>query len=1023
MAGFALLLAAAVTLSAQAGNTGDVVGRVLNAQTGRYLNNARVSVQGTNLVAFTNEFGDYRLLNVPAGSQQLVVFFSGFGENVIPVEVTPGQTTTQNVSLGGTVDDDTIVLSAFTVAAGRDTDIASIAVNEQRFSPNIKTVIEADAFGDVAEGNIGEFLKFLPGVTVDYVAADVRTVSVRGFGAQFSSVYVDGFRMASSASGSTSRIFEFEQVSINNASRIELTKVPTPSMPADSLGGSVNMVSKNAFERDGAQFNYRAYLNMNSEEVRFTKTPGPGRKDTYKVLPGFDFDYTLPVSRNLGFVITGLSSNQFNEQHRSQTMWNFGQGGGTYTPPGSTAVTLPNATAQNPFLQQYVMQDGPKNSFRDSFSVKMDWRISENSTFWAGFQTNYYKAFFGNRNITWEAGSNGVPTPAAGQPLRWSSDFTEGATGRGSVRHGGSFRHKMGATNALLTKYRYVGRDWEIDAGLGYSGSKTWYRDMDRGHFSEVRTTLVGTSRVLFSDYGDNRPDTIRAVNAAGQDLDYYNLSNYRVNTVRSVPIDSRDEFRTAHINAKRALDGLPFPLAVRAGLDVRQQLRDIRRSDTTWNFVGPDGVANTADDNAGNFLDERYGVYSYWGFNNVQWYSPYKLRDAFDTNPGWFAQTPAQVLNAERFRIRNSQDLDETITSVYLQGEAKFVDNRLTVISGARYERTSGDHLGPYSPGTGLTLADVQANWRERGTRFQESYDGIYPSLHATFNVTDDFLVRVAYAKTLGRPDFGNIVPNVRANPGTTEENDGVGAIPANRIIYNNTALQPYEGNNYDLSLEYYFRSGLISFGLFHKDVEGFFGTQSGPVTADLLQRLQLPAGWLTEFPDMTYQTTVNTDQTTRITGYEFSIRHPLTFIPGIGQRIEAFLNLTKLDLRGSAEADFRGFIDESANLGLTYRHNPLTLRANLNYRGRQRMAPQTGAAYGGSAGGFYEYMADRFTLDLNAEYRYRRGLAFFANVRNVFNESQDLERYNHISPSYSHLFRREKFGAQITLGVKGTF
>src|SRR5690606_15796684 len=144
---------------------------------------------------------------------------------------------------------------------------------EQRFSPNIKNVIETDAFGDIAEGNVGEFLKFLPGVTVDYVAADVRTVSVRGFPPAYTVVTVDGFRMASSASGAGSRIFEFEQVSINNASRIEVAKVPTPSSQANGIGGAVNMIGKNAFERKSGQFNYRLTFNMNHEDLDlFSKT-------------------------------------------------------------------------------------------------------------------------------------------------------------------------------------------------------------------------------------------------------------------------------------------------------------------------------------------------------------------------------------------------------------------------------------------------------------------------------------------------------------------------------------------------------------------------------------------------------------------------------------------------------------------------------------------------------------------------------------------------------------------------------
>ncbi|MGH8020214.1 MAG: TonB-dependent receptor plug domain-containing protein [Opitutaceae bacterium] len=76
--------------------------------------------------------------------------------------------------------------------------------------------------------NIGEFMKYLPGVTVDYVAADVRTVSVRGFADNFTSVWVNGARVASAASGSNTRAFEFEQVSINNIARIEFIEVADP---------------------------------------------------------------------------------------------------------------------------------------------------------------------------------------------------------------------------------------------------------------------------------------------------------------------------------------------------------------------------------------------------------------------------------------------------------------------------------------------------------------------------------------------------------------------------------------------------------------------------------------------------------------------------------------------------------------------------------------------------------------------------------------------------------------------------
>jgi len=54
------------------------------------------------------------------------------------------------------------------VSASRETDGDAIAINEQRYAPNLKNVVAADSLGDVMDGNVGEFLKFLPGVVPEY---------------------------------------------------------------------------------------------------------------------------------------------------------------------------------------------------------------------------------------------------------------------------------------------------------------------------------------------------------------------------------------------------------------------------------------------------------------------------------------------------------------------------------------------------------------------------------------------------------------------------------------------------------------------------------------------------------------------------------------------------------------------------------------------------------------------------------------------------------------------------------------
>src|SRR5688572_16968068 len=158
--------------------TGSISGRVQNVATGQYLNNARVSVKGSNNTVFTDKDGTYRLVNVPSGPVTLEVFFTDLDLATIQLNVPAGGLATQDVNLTsvaryGQQGDGTIRLDAFIVAQDKETDAQAIATNEQRFAPNIKNVLSTDSLGDVLGGSVGEFMKFLPGVTVESDLADV----------------------------------------------------------------------------------------------------------------------------------------------------------------------------------------------------------------------------------------------------------------------------------------------------------------------------------------------------------------------------------------------------------------------------------------------------------------------------------------------------------------------------------------------------------------------------------------------------------------------------------------------------------------------------------------------------------------------------------------------------------------------------------------------------------------------------------------------------------------------------------
>ena len=127
------------------------------------------------------------------------------------------------------------------------------------------------------------------------------------------------------------------------------------------------------------------------------------------------------------------------------------------------------------------------------------------------------------------------------------------------------------------------------------------------------------------------------------------------------------------------------------------RSVRDVRRQQIVWTYLGPDGVANTADN-----TPVPYGMTNYvdrpefYGFRGLPWVSNYKAWRSVEANPAWWTKTPAQLVTEEQFRINNSERLEEGVRSFYAQAELGLFRNRLKVLTGVRYEHTSAEGEGP---------------------------------------------------------------------------------------------------------------------------------------------------------------------------------------------------------------------------------------------------------------------------------------------------------------------------------------
>jgi iron complex outermembrane recepter protein len=1016
---------AAPTFTSAAEARGELTGRVENSATGQYLNNARVTILATGAVAFTDESGSYHLPNLPLGPTTLRVFYTGLEPRDVTVEVGPRRTNLDiDLAAAATDPSGLVKLSRYVVADSTEMDPETIAINEQRFSANLKSVVAAGTYGDIAEGNLGEFMKYLPGVTADFADPTILSVSVRGLNSNLTSVTSDGAQMANAHYGGATRVFQFEQVSINNIARVELTKVPTPSQPADTLGGVINMVSKSAFERKTAQFNYRLYLSANEGDFTLSKVPHTFEEKRYRVLPSMDFTYTLPVNKNFGLVVSGLSSSQFNDLHLAAR---------TYTASAAGSA----ASFANPFFQTLTLQDGPRYTQRNSGSLKADWRVVPNGVLSASYQQNTFTNDVGIYQLLLNAGATATPSIAGGTPLTFGPDFTSGATGRGAISMQGLFYKLRGTTRSGNVRYRHDDGTWKVESGVSRSSSRSTFRDTDDGHFYNVISQINPAIRISFTEINHDAPGKFQLFNNANQPVDFYDIANHRITQASSSLRDVGDDVSTADLSVGRQLNGFVIPISVKVGGAYRLQERDSRMRFRVWTFNGPDGNPNTIE-SAAPYVTQVYNHRnSDFGIANVPWISPHRVWQAYQENPALLSQTPAQVVAEESFRISNSEAVQEEVDAGFFQTEMRLFKNRLQLLTGVRYEKTIGKGQGELFEPTAVwvrtangefahnaagarirradagavgSLEELRLIRVERGLRAKRSYDGYYPSLHLNFNASENFLVRFGYAKTYGRPNFGEIIPSATVNEFDTEDPNAIGGT----ISVTNPGLKPWKADNYDLSLEYYTaKGGMFSIGLFRKDVNGFFITQTKTATQADLETLNLDPrylGWLL--------TTKFNSGAARLSGIEFNVKHSLAPLGRWGQPFTVFANGAKIDIDANGQGSFSANITESANWGVTFTHRRLTLMAKWNYRGLQRMnaIPALGADS-------YQYDTPRTTLDLNVDFRISPRLTLFASARNALSENPVLHRYGSQTPDYAKQFRVNKTGAQYNFGIKGTF
>ena len=1002
-----------------------ISGRVQNETAGQYLSSARVTVRGTNLAVFTDETGTFRLPAVPAGEVVLEIFYTGLDPLRVTLTLAPGETVERDFGLNRPsrpAADGIVKLQSLVVASSREMDGAAIAINEQRFAPNMVTVVAADEFGLVPDGNVGEFLKLLPGITMSYRGGDPREVSIDGVSSDNVPVTVGGMSLATPEVSGTGRNVELNSVSINSMSRVEVVFSPTPESPGSALAGSVNLVPRSAFERSKPLFSATTYVIMRDDARDFNQTPGPRAEATRKVQPGFEFSWVVPVNRTFGFTVSAGASSQYSSEPFMQNTW---RGAGAVT----NGTTLPDTTPGRPYLSDYLYRDSTVGRDRTAFGATVDYRLGRADRVSLSFHYGTFHSFYNQRNFTYSVGA-----VAAGN---FSPAFTRGNVGAGEIRQAESPRDRLSRTVMPSLSYRHDGRVWKAEAGLGFSLATNRFRDIDKGYFGSLLARRTGVT-VSFEDNTDLRPGRVTVTDGVtGASVDPGTLANYALATAGSSLGQSVSFHRTAFVNARRDF-AWRWPVGLKAGLDARESRSDYRTNNTALTYVGADGRSSTtptgtSDDTAAGVVDydiaQRFGPY---GFPKMQWVSPEALYELAKAKPNYFtADQNAQY----RSLISNSKRSVELISSAYLRGDLRLFDGRLKLTGGARAEQTNVDAEGPLTDptrnfqrdaagkvirgpnGLPLTLTSdalrvSQLTFIDRGLSAQKEYLRLLPSLNGSYTVRENLIARAAFYESLGRPNFnqysgGITLPDIESPPSNT-----------NRITVNNVNIKAWQAKSVKLALEYYFaRVGQISVTAFRRDFKNFFGSTVFDATPEFLGHYGLDP---TDYDPYQVATQHNLPTSVRIEGANLNYRQSLTFLPHWARGVQFYANGSTQRATGDGSGNFTGYVPRSGNWGFSLTRPSYNVRLNWNYVGRQRRAVVTGRSI---EAGTYTWGAKKSYIDVSGERLIWRNLSVFANLRNVNAPVDDVEIAGPTTPVPSKLRQRQDFGSLWTVGLKGTF
>lgn len=247
-----------------------IKGKITDQSTGEPLVGAVVKLDGTGHATLVKLDGSYAFNKLKPGTYKLKVSFEGYKKpDEVTVIVTEGSTETVDFVL----EPGAAELASVTISAGAGRDDKSARKLEKIADPVIN-ILSAKTIQLLPDITVANALQRVSGVTIEKSSSgEARYPIIRGMEKRYINTLVNGIKIPSP--DNKSRFIPLDLFPSDLLERLEVGKSLTPAMEGDAIGGTINLVMKDAPDKFLLHVNAAAGYNtsfVNEHYKQFDKS-------------------------------------------------------------------------------------------------------------------------------------------------------------------------------------------------------------------------------------------------------------------------------------------------------------------------------------------------------------------------------------------------------------------------------------------------------------------------------------------------------------------------------------------------------------------------------------------------------------------------------------------------------------------------------------------------------------------------------------------------------------------------------